>query len=514
MKLMSPAAMRALDEQAIKEYGIPGILLMEHAAYHLFKHLEKKNKTNEVVIVCGHGNNGGDGLALARQLHMWGNGTVKVFLLASRDKLSEDGKIYYDICQKLQVDMIQIDKENKDTAFRSLEASQVIVDALFGTGLKRPVEGLYAEMINHINQCQGYKLSIDIPSGIDGDTGKVQGISVVADYTITFVLPKKGLYQYPAPLYTGQVEVVDIGMPKALVDKAITDTFSIEEKEMRELLPNRPMRSNKGSFGKVLVIGGSLGMSGALTLTSMAAYKVGCGTVTAAVPYGILEIMEQKLTEVVTCGMPEQEGYFGKEASKALSQIINNYDMIAIGPGMGRNRSVISVITEVLLSDKPCVIDADGLYFLPELTDLLRVRKALTVITPHPGEMARLAGCTIAEVLDEPIKIAKKYAKDLQLITVLKLERTVIADSHGDIYINRYGNSGLAKGGSGDVLTGIITGLLAQGLQADNKVIDMIKLGCFLHAKAGDMAAKDLTEYSFLPSDTIHYLSQVFKSLM
>ncbi len=510
MKLMTPLAMQTLDELSIKEYGIPGILLMEHAAYHLFKHLEAKEKAESIVIVCGPGNNGGDGLALARQLYTWGKCQVKVLLLAPREKLSEDGKTYFDVCQKLQVDMMLVDKENKDTAFKILKANQVIVDALFGTGLTRPVEGLFAEMIDHMNQSKAYKLSVDIPSGIDGNTGKVQGISVMADYTITFVLPKKGLYQYPAPLYTGVVEVVDIGMPKVLVENAMTDTFSIEEEEMKALLPTRPMRSNKGSFGKVLVIGGSLGMSGAPALTSMAAYKVGSGTVTAAIPYAILEIMEQKLTEVITRGLPDEDGFFGKKAEKMLGAMMSHYDVIAIGPGLGRNRSVLPMLINVLISDKPCVIDADALYFIPELTDLLRVRKAPTIITPHPGEMARLTGLTIAEILDQPVEVARRYAQDLQVFTVLKLERTVIADPNGDIYINRYGNSGLAKGGSGDVLTGIITGLLAQGLSAK----DAARLGCFLHAKAGDEAAKELTEYSFLPSDVIHYLSQVFKSLL
>lgn len=514
MKLMTPSAMHALDEAAIKEYGIPGILLMEHAAYHLFKHLQGRDKAESVVIVCGPGNNGGDGLALARQLFSWGQSKVKVLLLAPREKLSEDGRTYFDVCQKLQVDMMEVDKQNRDTAFKSLEAAKVIVDALFGTGLTRPVEGLYAEMIDHMNQSTAYKLSVDIPSGLDGNTGKVQGIGVMADYTITFVLPKKGLYQYPAPLYTGVVEVVDIGMPKALVEAAQADTFSIEEEEMKVLLPRRAMRSNKGSFGKVLVIGGSQGMSGAPALTSMAAYKVGSGTVTAAVPYAILEIMEQKLTEVIHCGLPDEDGFFSKEAEKIIGAMLDRYDVIAIGPGLGRNRSVLPVLIDVLISDKPCVIDADALYFIPELTDLLRIRKAPTIITPHPGEMARLTGLTIAEILEQPLEIAKKVAQDLQVITVLKLERTVIADPNGDTYINRYGNSGLAKGGSGDVLTGIITGLLTQSLKAGLPAMAAAKLGCFLHAKAGDEAAKDLTEYSFLPSDTIHYLSQVLKALI
>ena len=510
MKLMTPLAMRVLDEKAIKDYGIPGVLLMEHAAYHLFRHLEARDEMETIVIVCGPGNNGGDGLALARQLYTWGKGEVKVLLLTPREKLSEEGKIYFDVCQKLQVDMMLVDKENRYTAFEMLKASQVIVDALFGTGLTRPVEGLFAEMIDHMNQSKAYKLSVDIPSGIDGSTGKVQGIGVMADYTITFVLPKKGLYQYPAPLYTGVVEVVDIGIPKMLVEQASTDTFSIEEEEMKLLLPKRPMRSNKGSFGKVLVIGGSVGMSGAPALTSKAAYKVGSGTVTVAVPYAILEIMEQKLTEVMTKGLPDQEGFFSKEAEKLLTAMIHHYDVIAIGPGMGRNRSVLPMLIKVIASDKPCVIDADALYFIPEMAELLRVRKAPTILTPHPGEMARLTGLTIAEILDHPLEIAKGYAQDLQVFIVLKLERTIIATPCGEVYISRCGNSGLAKGGSGDVLTGIITGLLAQGLSEK----DAARLGCFLHGKAGDEAAKALTAYSFLPSDVIDYISQVFKLLL
>ncbi len=510
MKLMTPQAMRQLDEKAIKEYDIPGILLMEHAAYALYKHLTSEFKKESIVIVCGPGNNGGDGFALARLLKSFDDASVKVLMLASSDQLTADGKVYYNICQNLKVNLIAINEENKQLAFDTLDEAKVIVDAIFGTGLTREITGIYKEVIASINEAKSYRLSVDIPSGIDGTTGKVMGICVKADYTITFAMPKLGLYRYPALLYTGEVEVADIGIPKPLMEKATTTTYSIEQEEMKSLLPQRPMRSHKGTYGKVLVIGGNLGMSGAVTLASLAAYKVGCGTVTACVPRAIVEIVEEKLTEVMTVGLPDTQGHFSKESAKQLEGLIPKYSVIAIGPGIGRGEAVVPLLTQVLISKQPCVIDADALYFINEVKELLPIRKHPTILTPHPSEMARISGLSVEEILDDPIKAAKTFATAYHVILVLKLERSIIADPSGNVYINRYGNSGLAKGGSGDVLTGVICGLLAQNLLG----VDAAKLGCYVHAKAGDIAQKEYSEFCFLPSDLIHVFNKVFKEIL
>lgn len=510
MKLLSPYQMQEIDKRAIEHYKIPGILLMEHAAYQLFLYLKEKEEGKNILIVCGPGNNGGDGLALVRQLLLWSKSKVKVLMAALPEQLTSDGRVYYNICKNLQADIMQLDDANKEELLSQIDCADVVIDCLFGTGLTRPIKGIYKEIITRINQCPNKVISIDIPSGIDGLTGKVQGVAVKADATLTFMVPKLGLYLYPALSYTGELRVVDIGIPKNLIEETKVTTYSIEKEEMKGLLPPRPIRSNKGTFGKVLTIGGKLGMAGAITLTSKAAYHVGCGTVTAMVPKAIIEIIQHKLTEVMAIGAPDCDGHFSKAAISKLKEVLHLYDVVAIGPGMGREKENLDLLIEVLVSDKPCIIDADALCFIPQVLELLKVRKAPTILTPHPGEMAKLTDTPIQEILDNPLKYAINFATKYHVIIVLKLEKTVIADTSGNIYINRYGNSGLAKGGSGDTLTGIIAGLMAQHM----KPIDAARLGVYLQTKAADLAKDVLSEYSFLASDTIHFLSKAILELL
>lgn len=502
--------MQEIDRRAIEENKIPGILLMEHAAYQIFSYLREEEEGKKILIICGPGNNGGDGLAVARQLMLWSKCKVKVLMAAKIEKLTSDGRIYYDICRNLQMDIVHLEEGNKEEVLDQIDGAHVVVDALFGTGLTRPVAGVYKEIVTRINECPNKVISVDIPSGIDGLTGKVQGVAVKADVTITFMMPKLGLYLYPAFSYIGELRVVDIGIPKRLIEETKVTTYSIEKEEMKALLPKRPVRSNKGTFGKVLTIGGKLGMAGAITLTSKAAYQVGCGTVTAMVPNGIIEIIQHKLTEVMAISAPDRDGHFSKLAASKLKEILGQYDVVAIGPGMGREKENLDLLVEVLVSDKPCVIDADALYFIPEVLEILKVRKAPTILTPHPGEMARLTNSSIQDILDNPLEYAVNFAINFNVHMILKLEKTVIADTSGNIYINRYGNSGLAKGGSGDVLTGIITGLMAQHVRP----IDAARLGVYLQTRAADLASDVVSEYSLLASDTIHFLSKAILELL
>lgn len=501
--------MQEIDKQAIEEYNIPGILLMEHAAYHVFSELQKE-EGKKILIVCGPGNNGGDGLAIARQLKLWSKCQVKILMAAKIEKLTRDGEIYYQMCNALQIDQIHLKTDNLEEVMYQIEDADVVVDALFGVGISRPITGVYYELIERINQSSGKVISVDLPSGIDGRTGKVQGIAVKADVTITFTMPKLGLYLYPGLCYRGELKVVDIGIPKSLIEETKVHTYSIDKEEMPVLLPSRPVRSHKGTFGKVLTIGGKLGMAGAITLTSKAAYQVGCGTVTAMVPNSIIEVIQYKLTEVMAIGASDKEGHFSKNAVFQLKELLQQYDVVAIGPGMGREKEHLHMIIEVLSSDKPCVIDADALYFVPQVLDLLKVRKAPTILTPHPGEMAKLVGKDIQEILENPIECALDFATKYQVCLVLKLERTIIADANGQIYLNEYGNSGLAKGGSGDTLTGIIIGLLAQHMNA----LDAAKLGVYLQTRAADLASKVISEYSLLATHVIDFISQAILELV
>lgn len=510
MKLFTPQAMHDVDSTAINTYGIPGVLLMEHAAYNVFKFIKKNFDSKKILILCGAGNNGGDGFALTRQLSLWSNCKVKTVLLSAPKTLTGDAKCYYDICQNTGLSIISYEEKLKKDIFNYIDEYDVIVDSIFGTGLGRDITGVYAEIIDKLNDSNAYVISVDIPSGIDGLTGKVRGVSVEADTTITFVAPKVGMYLYPAPLYVGNLIIADIGMPNQIVEEASTAYYSTEDLDARELLPKRSMRSNKGTYGKVLTIGGQLSMSGAISMTSMAAYRMGCGTVTAVVPNSILEIMQCKLTEVMAIGIESTDGHFSNNAYCSINSLLPKYDVIAIGPGMGRDDANIEIIRSVIKENKPLVIDADALFFLAKFEKELKARTIPAIITPHPGEMSRIIGKPIDVIIENPIDIVTYCSQRFGVIAVLKLEKTVIADISGHIYINRYGNSGLAKGGSGDALTGIITGLLAQNMRP----IDAARLGVYIHAKSGDYAKEKYSEYSFLASDTINFIGNVINKLI
>lgn len=510
MKLMTPKQMQKVDQEAIAQYHIPGILLMEHAAYGMFSFIRMHPALKNIIIVCGSGNNGGDGFALARQIKAWSLQSVSILAFAEPEQLSEDGRIFYDICCAMQIEMIKIGTENVQLAYKELEEADLIVDALFGTGLSRKVEGIYADIITHINQSPAYTISVDIPSGIDGETGKILGTCVKADKTFTFVLPKTGMYRYPAIDYIGELEMIDIGIPKQIIDSARTSIFITEKEEMRRLLPKRPTRSNKGTYGKVLVIGGQTGMSGAVTLTSTAALKAGAGIVTAAVPKGIHDIMEQKVTEVMTVPLEEEDGHIAEAADKKIKELLSQYDVVAIGPGIGRSKDILTILLSILSSEKPCVIDADALFSLREMLEYVKVRTGSTVITPHPGEMARLTGLNAEYILENALEVTKQFAVENHVTIVLKIERTIVGGKEGTIYINQNGNTGLAKGGSGDLLTGIIAGLLAQNMAP----ADAARLGVYLHGRAADIMKSLKSEYAMLPSDLFDGLDQAFNEMI
>lgn len=506
MELLTSNQMQEIDKKAGSL--MPSVLLMEHAAYQIFSYIKEQDDGKNVVIICGPGNNGGDGLALARQLTIWSDCAVTVLLLTKPEKLTSDGQIYYRICHEMSINIMELDAYNELYTLDKLKNAEIIVDAIFGTGLSRPVEGIFREMICKINDSHAKVISVDVPSGIDANTGKVLGVAVYADITITFFRAKIGLYLYPAFLYTKKVKVVDIGIPNHLLKIVQAVYFSIEKETVRYFLPPRPIRSNKGTFGKVLAVGGSLGMLGAICLTSYAAYHVGCGIVTMVVPKSLVPIAQEKLTEVMAIGLEEEAGHFKKNAGDELYKLLTRTDIIAIGPGMDRHENTLLEVA--LKSDKPCIVDADALYFLPNYFLVLQNRVASTIITPHPGEMARLIDTSIDDILENPIYYAKYISQKYHVITVLKLERTIISDIDGTIYINCCGNTGLAKGGSGDTLTGIIAGLMAQKIEP----IKAVQLGVYLHSRSADLAKEQFGEYSYMASDIIRLLGSAILDLV
>lgn len=509
MKLATKSEINQLDRDAMNQYGIPSLLLMEHAAYNVFSYLAKEHGGKAVTIVCGPGNNGGDGLALARQLHSFEGTRVKVILLVPEDRLSEDGKVYYGICKKLSIPILTYEM-NKEQIIKEIECAEVVVDAIFGTGLSKLVAGHFFEIIEQINQSHAFKVSIDLPSGIHPETGEVLGLAVYADCTITFQMGKVGQFLYPAICYTGDLRIVDIGIPKALQMKMHCKHYAIDEEMAKKMLPKRPIRSNKGSFGKVLMIGGQVGMSGAICLASTGAMRTGAGFVTMAVPYSLVTIVEQKVTEAMTMPLPETQGHLNEEAAKILKERLAGYNIIAIGPGIGRSSMIQKVMEVVIENEKLTIVDADGLYALKPYLENLKSRKIPMILTPHPGEMSYLSGESVSEILAHPIESVKAFSEKYNVIVVLKLERMIVAVPKQDtIYINIKGHQAIAKGGSGDVLTGFITGVLAQNKQP----IAATLLGCYLHADTAVRLAQLKGSYSVLPGELAEYVSSSLKQL-
>ncbi|MGL4737767.1 MAG: NAD(P)H-hydrate dehydratase [Cellulosilyticaceae bacterium] len=505
MKLVTREQMKACDEEAINTYHIPSILLMEQAAYSVFQIMETLSP-GLVTVVCGNGNNGGDGFALARQLFVWSKHQVRVVMVCEEEALSEDAKIYYRICQSMYIPVIEYNSKEYDEQL--LKEADYLVDALFGTGLTRPIKGSIYHMIEAINESKIPVISIDIPSGVCANTGKILGIAVKASKTVTFALPKIGLYVYPGIGHVGEVICTQIGIPKQILETINTSIRAITTEMVKNCLPERPIRSNKGTYGKVLVVGGQRGMSGAITLTAQSALKIGAGLVTAAVPRAIHEIVENKLTEVMSVPLSDIGGHLGIDAITELEGQLAMAKVVVVGPGMGRSPEMSSILREILKIEKPCIIDADGLFALKSILHQLEKRQAPVIITPHPGELSRLMDIPIGDLLEEPIEYTEAFAKKYGITVVFKTERTVISNGK-ETLINTTGNPGLAKGGSGDVLAGMIGGMLAQGVTP----IEASMIGVYTHGMAADLLMARKSVYTLLPSDLIEELDQVFHHL-
>lgn len=497
MKLVNRLQMNHIDQSASSVYHIPSLLLMEHAAHEVYLHLEKTLvKTSRIVIVCGSGNNGGDGFALARLLSIKGY-DVSVYMAGNKEHFTKDALLNYETCKTLGIAFVE-----------SIKGFDVIVDCLFGTGLHREVKGEYAKLIEAINHSNAYVVSIDIPSGIDCDSGKVLGCAVKADITYTMQCGKIGLYVYPGRTYSGKVVVVDIFIPKTLIETCESQMYLIEKNDMVKMLPKRKIHSHKGTYGKVLCIGGSVGMSGAILMAAKSAMHSGCGMIICAVCESIAPIVANSIMESMSIVLPEKDGHIAASATKILKERIEDYDVVLIGCGIGRSEDIVSIMRVVLDSSAAVVIDADALYAYQKIMDEYPMRKNV-ILTPHMKEFATLYGIDVNVLINNSVAYANEFAQKYPETTlVLKSETTLIA-SKDSIYVNTYGNNGLAKGGSGDVLAGIITGMMAQ----KKEVFTSAVLGVFLHAYSADVLVREKSEYSICPSDIIESLDHVLHVL-
>jgi NAD(P)H-hydrate epimerase len=506
--------MRELDRLAIDTYGIPGVVLMENAGAQVARVLWQEFPDlprRRVAVLCGRGNNGGDGFVVARYLHSWGV-AVDVFLLGEPAAVSGDAAVHLAIITRLGLVPRPIVTADEAQAIGAqLSVYDILVDALFGTGLHAAVQGPAQRVIAAMNAAGRPIVSVDIPSGLSADVGTLLGEHVKADLTVTMALPKRGLLLYPAAERVGRLVVVDIGFPAAVREHASVRCHLLEAHELAARLRTRPADSHKGTFGHVLVVAGGLGKTGAGALASLAALRAGAGLVTFALPESLNAAMEAKLTEVMTVPLPEAEpGLVGREAAKRILERLEGLSALVIGPGLGTHPDTVRCVYEVLHQVRlPVVIDADGINALAMQPEICRDVHAPTVLTPHPGELARLRRTTTAAVQADRLAAAQEAAQACGAVVVLKGARTVIAEPHGALYINPTGNPGMATAGTGDVLCGVLGALLGQGYDPTTAAC----LAVYTHGLAGDLAAAKLGQRSMLASDVIEALPAAFQRL-
>ena len=504
MKIVGTEAMRFMDRYAVVRLGIAEEILMENAGLAAVNVLQNKIGCldKKFVIFCGSGNNGGDGLVVARLLHSLGC-HVKVFLLSDSNKYKGAAKTNFTIITRLPIEIVKL--ESAAAGKKELFHCDVVIEAILGTGLDRPVAGFAEDVIALINKSKKKVFSLDIPSGVNGNTGEVMGTAVKADYTVTFGLPKIGNILYPGYEFGGELFVNHISFPPSLYDKneiAVQTNVYIP-------LPGRPVDSYKRSMGDVLFIAEAVNYYGAPYLAAMSFLKSGGGYSRLAAPRSIIPVIAKQGNEIVY--LPQQETPTGSMAlsnKKALLEAASKTDMVIIGPGLSLNEETVKLVKELVADiKKPVLIDGDGLTAIAENPEILRKRKAATILTPHMGEMARLTGKSVAEIHSDKIAALRDAVKNLKSTVILKGAHSLIGSQGGNIYVNLSGNAGMATAGSGDVLAGCIAAMYGMGLDAD----DAARKGVFVHGYAGDLAAANKGIDGMTAKDIMESLSQAMK---
>ncbi len=516
MKILTGQQMQDLDQRAIRHYAIPSLLLMENAGRSVAEVMAESIPDLEeasVAVLAGKGNNGGDGLCVARHLNNMGV-WVEVFVVGSAKELSEETRLQAEILNRSGIKLSHI-KSKPDLARldEALATADVVVDALLGIGVKGAVRGILESVIEAINTSGALVIAVDLPSGVDAEAGRVEGVAVQADFTITLEYPKLGLFLHPGSEYAGDVVVASIGYPEQLKEVFNSKITLTEDEEIRAWLPVRNAYSHKGGYGRVMILAGSKGLSGAALLAGHAALRSGTGLVYMGYPESLSGVIESQLWEAIKVPLPESNGALSKDSLMLIEKFIdeNKIDVLAIGPGLSQQTGVKPLVQKLIARiNLPVVIDADGLNALanPEGRKLLGQLKSPKVLTPHPGELARLTGRKISEIEADRVGIAREAAQKWGAVLVLKGAPTVTALPDGEIFINSTGNSGLATGGSGDVLTGMIAGLISQGMPVERAA----PAGVYLHGLLADKLAPRLGERAMLPRDLLRVMPRVMSA--
>lgn len=513
MLVVTSKEVRELDRLTIQKYGVPGLALMERAGEGVAKALLERFRRSAkggVLVVAGKGNNGGDGLVVARHLKKKGV-PCEMVLLARKEELSQDAAENLRAYLRLKGKLFEATPDSLELLGKRLQRNRLVVDAILGTGLKEEVRGLYAEVIAMINACGLPVVAVDLPSGLDGDRGVPLGTAIKAEMTVTLGFPKLGAVIYPGVCYAGEVVVADIGLHPRAVEEVRPQIELLEARDIGWLVPSRDPDTHKGTYGHLVVLAGSRGKTGAAVLACRGAMRVGSGLVTLAAPRSLNEIFASSLVEVMTEPLKEAlEEELEPLTDQDWRRLLDKKTALLFGPGIGLKDSVRATLRWLLRNlHIPWVIDADGLNLLAGEIDRLRNAKTPPVLTPHPGEMARLVGLDTAAVNRDRIGVARSFARDHRCYVVLKGARTVVAAMDGRVFINPTGNPGMASGGMGDVLAGILGGLLAQGFRVE----DALRLGVFLHGYVGDLVARAKGEIGLIASDVIEGLPEGLKQL-
>ena len=510
VKILTAGLMQAVDRTAIEVLGVPGLVLMENAALGVVDALvERWPKAESVVIFCGPGNNGGDGLAVGRHLEVRGY-RVRLELVGQASE--GDAHLQAEICRRMGMSISVVESEGHvERALHEAREADLLVDAIFGTGLTRPLSARFASLVEGLNTLCMPLLAVDLPSGLDASKHLPIGPHIRADLTVTFAAPKIAQVMFPAADAVGDLVVTDLGIPPALVEDSPSRLHLIEEQDIQPCLSPRKADTHKGTYGHLLVVAGGPGKSGAAVLAARAAVRSGVGLITVGVPSPLLHGVDQGCVESMTLELAAgARGELDEVAGEAILRECEGRDAMALGPGLGTETGTVAAIRRAVLAcPLPLVLDADGLNAFAGRLEDLATREGPTVLTPHPGELARLLGVHTEKIQEDRIAVARRAAEMADAIVILKGHQTLVAESDGNVWVNPTGNPGMATGGSGDVLTGIVGSFLARGLAPIRAALAAV----YLHGLAGDLAAERVGEPCLAAGDLIDDLPAAFDRL-
>ncbi|MFC2164575.1 NAD(P)H-hydrate dehydratase [Acidobacteriota bacterium] len=515
MKVLTSKQMQEIDRKAIKELGIIGPILMENAGVQIFNEIIRRFPTVEdkkIVIVAGKGNNGGDGFVIAR--HLFNRGfRPQVIFLAKKEELKGDAALNAGIADRIGISIYEASTEKRWASQKmKIRQASVIVDAIFGTGLVNPAGGRYAKVIKDINRSKSYKVAVDIPSGLSSDTYRIIGPCIKADLTVCLAAPKIAHVFTPAEEHIGELVIGDIGLPPFLFEDPSLKLEMVETKDILPYFKPRKRDGHKGNYGHLLILSGSLGKTGASIMAGKAALKMGAGLVTVGTPESCLPIVARGMAELMTEPLPETpEKTFSADALARSLELLRGKDILMLGPGISTHEATSELVLELLPKIKvPVVLDADALNILAKKPKILKKLKKPAILTPHPGEFARLLGISNKEVLDRKLELVPKFAQKYGVFLVLKSYRTITGTPDGRVFINPTGNAGMASAGSGDVLSGMIASMIIQ----EKDMLLATLAAVYIHGLSGDIGVSRIGEKPLTATNLIQYLSAAIKRLI